>query len=329
MTKIFNHINSIFSIKNEGQLVDLAIETFHHQYTNTSIYHNYVNHLKIAPTSVKSLEKIPFLPIRFFKSHQVIGDYAKGVRTFESSGTTGMSASRHEIADLSLYELSFRKGFEHFYGPINKSCFLALLPSYLERNNSSLVYMMQDFISSTSDLGSGFYLNNYPELNQKIRFNEERNIPTVLIGVTFALLEFADQYPMPLKHTIVMETGGMKGRREEMTRMEVHESLKAAFGQEFIHSEYGMTELLSQAYSSGNGLFQSPPWMKILCRETADPLAVSNFGRGGINVIDLANLHSCSFIATDDLGIIYPDGRFEISGRYDFSDVRGCNLMVV
>ncbi|MFM9983938.1 MAG: acyl transferase [Flavobacteriales bacterium] len=329
MANIFNHIDTLFSIENEGQLAELAIELFNYQYNHTAIYHNYVNHLKIAPASIKSPEKIPFLPIRFFKTHRVIKDFAQSEITFQSSGTTGMAASRHDVADLALYRRSFTQGFEHFYGNPSQFCFLALLPSYLERENSSLVFMMRDLILATKHLGSGFYLHDYAELNQKLRLNEEKGIPTILIGVTFAMLDFAAQYPGKLISTIVMETGGMKGRREEMTRSEVHQVLQDSFGLEVIHSEYGMTELLSQAYSQGKGLFRCPPWMKFCVRETADPLAVAGFGRGGINIIDLANVNSCSFIATDDLGIIHLDGSFEITGRYDHADVRGCNLMVV
>lgn len=323
-----NLTKSLFSIEDDFRFSQLALEIFHHQYKHTSIYHNYVDHLKIAPDSVKSPEKIPFLPIRFFKSHEVIADYASPKVVFGSSGTTGINQSRHQVHDPLLYQKSFRKAFSHFYGDPDQYCFLALLPSYLERGDSSLVYMMENLISSTKHLGSGFYLDNLEELHVKLRHNEHQHKPTVLIGVTYALLDFALKYPGNLKSAIVMETGGMKGRREEMTRQEVHQELRRAFGAVSVHSEYGMTELLTQAYSTGNGIFRTPAWMKIYCRDTSDPLEVKRLGRGGLNVIDLANVHSCSFIATDDLCVIHPDQSFEVTGRYDQAEARGCNLMI-
>ena len=249
---------------------------------------------------------------------------------FTSSGTTGSVASKHYVTDLNLYEQSYLKGFESSYGPIDAYCVLALLPSYLERDGSSLIYMVNDLIDKSKHPYSGFFLSDLPKLESVLRELETQKQKTLLIGVSFALLDFAETFKLELEHTIVMETGGMKGRRKELIRKELHEQLKRGFCLQHIHSEYGMTELLSQAYSLGDSLFECPPWMKILVRDTEDPLSLLPKGKtGGINVIDLANVNSCSFIATQDLGKLYESGKFEVLGRFDHSDIRGCNLMAL
>jgi hypothetical protein len=249
--------------------------------------------------------------------------------TFESSGTTGTVSSRHEVKDLDLYRKSFMTAFELFYGPVSQWCVIGLLPAYLERRHSSLVLMADELVHASGHPDSGFYLYEHEVLHELLLRLEQRGQKTLLIGVTFALLDFAEKYAMDLKNTVVMETGGMKGRRKEITRAALHEYLTARLGVKAIHAEYGMTELLSQAYSSGNGLFTCPPWMKVLVRKEDDPLDVTSEGEGIINIIDLANVWSCSFIATEDVGRIGPDGRFEVSGRVDNSDIRGCSLLVV
>ncbi len=249
--------------------------------------------------------------------------------TFTSSGTTGMINSKHLVTDISWYEESFRRAFEIFYGDIKDYCILALLPSYLEREGSSLIYMAEDLVKRSANPDSGFFLYNHDELFQQIKKQQQIKRPTLLIGVTFALLDFVEQYPINFPELIVMETGGMKGRRKEMIREELHETLCKGFGVDAIHSEYGMTELLSQAYSKGNGIFNCPPWMKVITRDTNDPVSTLDTDKtGGINVIDLANINSCSFIATQDLGRVYKDGSFEVLGRFDNSDIRGCNLLI-
>ena len=270
-----------------------------------------------------------FLPISFFKSNTIVTTEFEPETVFESSGTTQTINSRHLVKDVSIYKQSFFKAFELFYGDINDWCIIGLLPSYLERSNSSLVMMVDELIKASKKPNSGFYLNDYQSLKEVLLKQESNQQKTLLIGVTFALLDFAEQYPMQLKHTIVMETGGMKGRRRELTRSEVHHIITTGLGVEKVHSEYGMTELLSQAYSNGDGRFTCPPWMKVVVREEDDPLSIKPFGRGVLNVIDLANIYSCSFIATDDVGIVYEDGSFEVWGRLDNSDIRGCSLLVV
>jgi phenylacetate-coenzyme A ligase PaaK-like adenylate-forming protein len=282
------------------------------------------------PSDVKHIEDIPFLPIQFFKTHQVVSTNNPIEKTFTSSGTTGSITSKHLVTDLTLYEGSYLEGFKHFYGNIEDYVVLALLPSYLERDGSSLIYMANDLISKSKQPESGFYLNNLVDLAQTILQLEASGQKTVLMGVSFALLDLIEQFQFNLKHTIVMETGGMKGRRKEIIRQELHHILRTGFGITQIHSEYGMTELLSQAYSKGNGVFDCPPWMKILTRDTEDALTLQKPNKtGGINVIDLANLNSCSFIATQDLGKVDENGQFEIIGRFDNSDIRGCNLMAL
>jgi hypothetical protein len=306
-----------------------ALEIFHYQRKNNAVYGAYMEALGVDPARVDRLQAIPFLPIRFFKSRAIkTGDFEPEA-VFESSGTTGMVNSRHLVKEVSLYRESFTKGFELFYGPASGYCILGLLPSYLERGNSSLVMMVDELIRMSGHPQSGFYLNEFDQLARVLQELEARQQPTLLIGVSFALLDFAEKYQLPLKHTIIMETGGMKGRRKELVRPELHGILKDAFSLSTIHSEYGMTELLSQAYSKGEGLYYCPPWMKILLRDDEDPLNILTSGAGVVNVIDLANLHSCSFIATDDAGKLYADGSFEILGRVDGSDLRGCSLLVV
>lgn len=313
---------------------DLAYRLFNFQYENNTLYHAYVNTLHIPVSSVKEIKDIPFLPIGFFKTHEIKTGQFESNLYFESSGTTQTVQSKHYVRDISLYEQSFRKGFEMFYGDVKDYVVLGLLPSYLERRHSSLVYMVNDMIKGSRHPESGFYLHEYEKLHSRVLHLEKEKKKTLLIGVTFALLDFAEKYSMKMEHTIIMETGGMKGRREEWTREEVHQFLKEKLGVRHVHSEYGMTELLSQAYSGGEGIFNAPPWMKIILRDESDPLQIISSSdnkesvRGIINVIDLANVYSCAFIATDDMGKIYPDGRFEVLGRMDNSDLRGCSLMV-
>ncbi|MEO7922201.1 MAG: acyl transferase [Chitinophagaceae bacterium] len=307
----------------------LALEIFRYQAAENEVYRSYLAALKVDPANIHEVDKIPFLPIRFFKSHKVVSGSFEPVAVFESSGTTGSINSRHFISDISLYEQSFIKGFELFYGPAKDWCIIGLLPSYLERKNASLVYMVDQLIKLSGHSQSGFYLDAQEQLVQTLSGLEEQKQKTLLIGVTFALLDFAEKFSLPLKYTTIMETGGMKGRKQEMVREEVHGILKNSFGVKAVHSEYGMTELLSQAYSKNRGIFNCPPWMKIVLRDEEDPFLLKSTGTGVINVIDFANIHSSSFIATDDAGRLYDDGSFEIIGRMDGSDLRGCNLMVV
>lgn len=271
----------------------------------------------------------PALPVSFFKTHEVICGSFKPEAIFESSGTTGTQTSRHLVKDIALYHRSFLAAFERFYGKSEEWCVLGLLPSYLERQQSSLVVMVDELIRRSKHPDSGFYLYNHAALAAVLKKLEAAGQKTLLIGVTFGLLDFAAAYPMQLQHTVVMETGGMKGRRKELTRMEVHAELQQAFGVPSVHSEYGMTELLSQAYSAGNGRFVCPPWMRVLVRDEEDPLVVRAEGRGVLQVIDLANVYSCSFIALEDVGMVYPNGSFEVWGRMDNSDIRGCSLLAV
>ncbi len=320
----------IFSINSDEEFHEKAFEIFHLQYHGNAVYQEFCDHLKTHPKNVSKLEDIPFLPIEFFKSKKILVNGIKPEIIFTSSGTTGSNISKHLVSDLKIYEQSFLRGFELFYGPVTDYCILALLPSYLERQGSSLVYMVDSLIKKTENPQSGFYLNNLEELREQLAMLEDTKQKILLIGVSFALLDLAEILKIPLRNTIVMETGGMKGRRKEMIRSELHHLLKKAFEVEEIHSEYGMTELLSQAYSTGKGFFECPPWMKVMTRDTEDPLTFQKIGKtGGINVIDLANIHSCSFIATQDLGKLYGDGSFEVLGRFDHSDIRGCNLMVI
>lgn len=322
--------SDIFHIGSKKEFEKLTLKVFRFQYDNNTVYRNFCTLLKKDKTNVKRIEEIPFLPIQFFKSHDVLSSAEPIQATFTSSGTTGMSTSKHHVTDLKFYEDSYRLGFSQFYGNIEDYVVLALLPSYLEREGSSLIYMVDDLIKSSNNPESGFYLNNYDELIEKLTRLDNEGQNVILIGVTYALLDLVEKQQFSLKNTIIMETGGMKGKRKEMIREELHEILCKGFGLTEIHSEYGMTELLSQAYSLGNGVFECPAWMRILVRDTEDALTYIEEGKtGGINVIDLANINSCSFIATQDLGKITGSNAFEILGRFDNSDIRGCNLMVI
>jgi len=323
-------LNRIFNIASNTEFNEVAIEIFKFQAKNNSVYNSFLKHLKTDVCKINSINDIPFLPIQFFKSHKIVASNTPSKKIFLSSGTTGSNQSKHFVADLNIYEHSYKKGFKHFYGNIQDYTILALLPSYLEREGSSLIYMVQDLIQKSNKQASGFYLNNLDELSSKLIELDKNGEKILLIGISFALLDLIENYQFHLKNTIIMETGGMKGKRKELIREELHAQLKVGFGVEQIHSEYGMTELLSQCYSSGNGVFNCPPWMKILIRETEDPLSLLPTGKsGGINVIDLANINSCSFIATQDLGKTFKDGSFEILGRFDNSDIRGCNLLIL
>lgn len=315
---------------------ELAVAVFNFQYHYNQIYQQYCNMLHVNPAAVTHISQIPFLPISFFKTHTVTSSGFTPEAVFESSGTTGTINSRHFVKSTAVYKKSFIKAFEHFYGKVANKCILGLLPSYLERGNSSLVYMVDELVQQSQHKQSGFYLYDFEKLHNTLLHNEILKQPTLLIGVTYALLDFAEQYPLQLRNTIVMETGGMKGRREELTRQQVHTLLQKKLGISLAHSEYGMTELLSQAYSKGDGIFHCPGWMQVLMREEDDPFAITDITllnnkakNGCINIIDLANLYSCSFIATEDAGRLYPDGSFEVLGRTDSSDVRGCSLMTV
>jgi hypothetical protein len=325
--------DKIFAV-DDHSFTETALELFHFQYQNNTLYHQFCNTLKINLDKIDTISKIPFLPINFFKTHTITTTEFIPEAIFESSGTTQTINSKHLVKDITVYEKSFSNTFQLFYGDVSEYCIIALLPSYLERKNSSLVMMANKLIAQSKHAKSGFYLNELKQLQHVLSELEQQKQRTLLIGVTFALLDFAEQYPMPLHHTIVMETGGMKGRRKEMTRQQVHEMLTTAFQIENIHSEYGMTELLSQAYSKGKGFFNCPPWMKILIREEDDPFAIYTSSEkkvvaGAINVIDLANIYSCSFIATEDAGKLYADGSFEVLGRLDNTDIRGCSLLVL
>lgn len=321
---------SVFDITNDKDFELLALEVFNFQAKNNIVYKQFISLLNIDVKDVISLKDIPFLPISFFKTHQILSDKNSVQETFYSSGTTGMSLSKHLVTDIELYQKSYTKGFTNFYGDITDYTILALLPNYLERQGSSLVYMVADLIKKSDKKDSGFYLNNLDELSAILNKLDKKGEKVLLIGVSFALLDLIEKHQFDLKNTIIMETGGMKGRRKEIIRSELHQLLKKGFGVNRIHSEYGMTELLSQAYSNGNGIFKTPNWMKILIRDTEDALTIlPNNKAGGINIIDLANINSCSFIATQDLGKIFDHNTFEIIGRFDNSDIRGCNLMVI
>lgn len=321
---------AIFNIKTEQEFRQMALQIFKFQFENNKVYRSFCDLLCKHPSDVKKIEDIPFLPIQFFKTHRVLSSSSSVETTFTSSGTTGNATSQHLVTDIEIYKASLRNGFQQFYGDIKDYVVLALLPNYLERKGSSLVYMVDDMIKQSNHPASGFYLNNLNELKDALIKLDSSEKKVLLIGVSFALLDLVEQYQFDLKNTIIMETGGMKGRRKELIRQELHSKLKQGFGVDLIHSEYGMTELLSQAYSKGNSIFKTPPWMKVFTRDPEDALTIQDVNKvGGINIIDLANINSCSFIATQDLGRVYPDGSFEIIGRFDNSDIRGCNLMVV
>lgn len=316
-----------------GNFETLALDVFRFQYENNAVYRSYCDILQSNPENVYAIEQVPFLPIQFFKQKEIKATAFEPELIFESSGTTGENVSRHFVRYAAVYDQSFLKGFKLFYGDVEDWCILGLLPAYLERKNSSLVYMVDRLIRLSGHPLSGFYLYDHQKLIETLKANEASGQKTLLIGVTFALLDLAAAYPLPLKHTTIMETGGMKGRGKELIREEVHNILRKSFSVPVIHAEYGMTELLSQAYSQGNGLFRTVPWMKIMLREEDDPFNLhptvkNGIQHGLINIIDLANIYSCSFIATDDIGRLHSDGSFEVLGRMDHADVRGCSLMV-
>ena len=323
-------MNRIFAIQSRNDFEEVAMDIFRYQAEKNPVYSNYLSLLKINYSELRSISDIPFLPIEIFKSDKVLTDFGDAEEIFLSSSTGGTVQSRHYVPDPLLYEESFKRSFELFYGKPKDYCILALLPSYLEREGSSLIYMMDKLIQLSCHPKSGFYLNELEDLSVALHELKKANQKTLLCGVTFALLDFAELFSMEFPDLIVMETGGMKGRREELVREDVHSKLKAGFSVAEIHSEYGMTELLSQGYSSGNGIFRCPPWMQLVIREPNDPFHLIAAGKtGGVNIIDLANLDSCAFIETQDLGKVFSDGSFEILGRFDSSDLRGCNLMVL
>jgi len=330
-------IDAIFNITTSSQFEALVLSVFRYQAKECAVYAKYLSGLHVLPETITKIEEIPFLPIEFFKTQDIkTSDTGKKSMIFTSSGTTGMVQSKHFVSDVSIYEKSYLKGFELAYGDIENYAIFALLPSYLERDGSSLIYMVEDLIAKSKNDHSKFYLNNIDEmvgwlmLREKFLSQPEHSgKKNILIGVTYALLDLVEKQNLNLNNTIVMETGGMKGKRKEMVREELHATLCKGFGVDKIHSEYGMTELLSQAYSKGDGIFNCPPWMKILIRDTNDPFSYLPINRtGGMNVIDLANINSCSFIATQDLGKLHSDNSFEVLGRFDNSDIRGCNLLV-
>ena len=322
-TTFINHIFSGEDISDED-----ILNVFRYQYNQNKVYQSWCNNMYRRPDNVSVVNDIPFLPVTFFKTHKVIcGDFSPEL-IFESSGTTMTISSKHLVKYEKLYEKSFLSGFQLFYGDINSYCILGLLPNYLERKNSSLVKMTDALIKLSAHELSGYYLYDYDALSDVLKKLEAQNQKTILFGVTYALLDFAEKYSFALRHTILMDTGGMKGRKKEITRDEVHNYLKKQFCVNTIHSEYGMTELLSQAYAK-DGIYRCPPWMKVLLRDESDPLTVGKNKRGLINVIDLANIYSCSFIATDDIGTIHTDNSFELWGRRDNSDLRGCSLMIM
>jgi phenylacetate-coenzyme A ligase PaaK-like adenylate-forming protein len=322
-------INKLFSIQTTTDFEKFALAVFKHQAKNSLVYRQFLSHLNIDIDSIKSTNEIPFLPIQFFKSHKIISNSDSVEQVFSSSGTTGKLTSKHYVTNISIYEKSYIIAFEYFYGSVEDYTILALLPSYLERDGSSLIYMVNSLIKKSKNPKSGFYLDNLSELKNTLTDLDNSGEKILLIGVSFALLDLVEKHRFKLKNTIIMETGGMKGRRKELIRSELHSKLKKGFGVVNIHSEYGMTELLSQAYSTGNGVFNTPPWMKVLIRDTEDALQLLPYQKtGGINIIDLANINSCSFIATQDLGKTYANGTFDVLGRFDHSDIRGCNLLI-
>jgi phenylacetate-coenzyme A ligase PaaK-like adenylate-forming protein len=322
--------DKIFTIRDQIDFGNTAMRIFNYQYSENPVYHDFANHLKKNPATVTTVTEIPFLPVEFFRKHKIISGDRPVEKVFESSGTTGDLTGRHYVCDTGLYTKSFVSSFRLFYGDPEEYMIAALLPSYTERDNSSLVYMADTLVKMSRNSLSGFYREQGDELIQNITYAREKGNKVLLLGVSFALLDLAEKKAPDLSGVTVMETGGMKGRRKELTRNELHQSLKKGFNVPAIHSEYGMTELMSQSWSKGDGIFYSPPWMRIVLRDTHDPLSIlTEPGRtGGISIIDLANIHSCSFIATSDLGRLHEDGGFEVLGRFDNSDIRGCNLLV-
>jgi hypothetical protein len=322
-------LDAPFAVTGPGAFDALALELFRLHAERNPVYRGFIEGLRIDPATIIRVEDIPFLPIGLFRNHTVLVDGLAPAITFTSSGTTGTVTSAHPLPWPELYERSFMTSFRAVYGDPSQWRILALLPAYLERQGSSLVYMAETLVAASNDPLSGMYLYQYERLAEVLRTSEAEGRPTLLLGVTFALLDLAERHPMPLRHTVVMETGGMKGRRPEIVREELHAVLQEAFGVPAIHSEYGMTELLSQAWSQGHGIYRCPPWMRVLPRDPNDPLARVEAGRtAGLDVIDLCNIASCPFIGTQDLGRVHPDGSFEVLGRFDNSDLRGCNLLV-
>ena len=324
-----HNFGKIFNIKNQSSFNKYCLDIYHFQYRNNLVYKKFCNMICENPMNINEITKIPFLPISFFKTKKILS-VDKFEKVFYSSGTTTNSRSKHFISDLKLYEESFIKNFIHNYGELNKYTIIALLPNYYENESSSLIYMVEKLIKLTKSNESGFFLDDYTNISKKLNQLDSKNDrKTILIGVPYALLDLLDFNQFCLNNTIIMETGGMKGRRKELVRNELHEKLKSGFGVNQIHSEYGMTELLSQAYSKGNGVFSTPAWMKVLIRDVNDAQNL-NFNKksGAINIIDLANYNSCSFIATDDMGKFVSESEFEVIGRIDNSDVRGCNLLI-
>jgi len=329
MSNLSFDIKTIFDINSELEFNEKALKIFHWQAKNIPVYKEYISSLELKSENINKIKEIPFLPIQFFKSREVMEKGNAPEITFKSSGTTEMGRSQHFVADLNLYQQSFTKGFEAAYGDIYNTCIIALLPNYQEQGDSSLIYMIDSLIEQSGHSKSGFYLNEKNALLDTLSELKKSNTKTLLIGVTYALLDFIEKQKIDFSNLTVMETGGMKGRRKEIVREELHELLSDGFGVSKIHSEYGMTELLSQAYSCGNGVFNTPAWMKILTREINDPLSLCKENKtGGVNVIDLANINSCCFISTQDLGRVIGNNQFEIIGRFDNSDTRGCNLMI-
>lgn len=324
-------VNQIFNIKSDKDFESLCFKVFEYQYENCKVYQKFCKLLNKNPANVSLIKSIPFLPIEFFKKYQILSCQQLVQKVFTSSGTTGQQTSKHHITDIELYQRNFCQIFQSQYGLIEDYAILALLPSYLEREGSSLIYMVNHLIKKTRHPDSGFFLDDLSRLKETLLKLEAKKQKTLLIGVSFALLDFVETYNLRLNHTIVMETGGMKGRRKEITRDELHERLSKGFGVKHIHSEYGMTELLSQAYSKADGVFNLPPTMKVFIRDPEDPLHIfESFKKtGGINVIDLANINSCSFIATQDLGQSVKKNKLKIMGRFDYSEVRGCNLLTI
>jgi hypothetical protein len=320
-------INNVFKINSINEFNEISLKIFRFQAQYNSVYKSYLELLNINPETIKNVSEIPFLPIEFFKTHTV-NCSPTHEKIFLSSGTTQHNRSKHHVAQLTVYEQSFLQGFQHFYNHPSNYCILALLPNYIEQGDSSLVYMAEKLIALSNDNDSGFFLHEFEKMSAIIHEKNKQGKQCLLIGVTYALIDFAEKCTSLLANTIVMETGGMKGRKQELIREEVHRILKNGFGLTTIHSEYGMTELLSQAYSKGDGIFNTPPWMKVLTRSVNDPFSYTTEKSGALNIIDLANVYSCSFIATQDVGKTHPDGSFEVLGRIDNSDVRGCSLMV-
>ena len=321
-------VEKIFTIQ-ASNFEEVAIAVFQYQYQHCNIYKQFVNAIHVNANSISTISEIPFLPISFFKTHKVAcGEFSAEI-IFKSSGTTSQNTAKHFIKEKEIYITSFHTGITQFYNNINNTCILGLLPSYVENGDSSLVFMVDYLIKNSTNQDSGIYLYDTPKLKSVLAKNTANNIPTILIGVTYALLQFAQEHPLALNdNIIIMETGGMKGRGREMTRMEVHQILKEAFQIKNIHSEYGMTELLSQAYSQLDGIFTCSNTMQVFTRDFNDPLQIALIGKGALNIIDLANVHSCSFIATQDVGEVYTNGSFLVNGRMDASDVRGCNMLV-